>query len=240
MQIHGPRRVTKRLYRYCEDAMVWSRIIALAKEAKMLKRASVLFSMSLVVVSFGFAKDKAKGTLPDYVLRARTVAVIVDPQAGISIEDPRANQVAQKDVETALLNWGRLDPTISTQGVDLIIVIRRGNGRLVDQTIADPRQNNRAGVINPTDNGASVGAQHGPQPGVIGPGDGTAAHPQTEIGEPDDSFVVYQGGIEDPLEAPPVWRYIAKDGLRPHSVPAVDAFRKALAEADKAAAARKP
>ena len=60
--------------------------------------------------------------------------------------------------------------------------------------------------------------------------------PQTEIGGADDSFTVFQGGVKDPLDGNPAWRYTAKDGLRPHSVPAVDEFRKALAEADKAAA----
>ena len=45
-------------------------------------------------------------------------------------------------------------------------MIRKGHGRLADATISDPRQNDRAGVINPTDNGMGVGAQRGPQPWV--------------------------------------------------------------------------
>jgi hypothetical protein len=48
--------------------------------------------------------------------------------------------------------------------------------------------------------------------------------------------VVYEGGGDRPLDRAPAWRYIAKDGLMPHSVPAVDAFRKAVADAEKAAA----
>jgi hypothetical protein len=70
----------------------------------------------------------------------------------------------KKDVETALLNWGRFFPVLSAQEADLIIVIRKGHGRLVDDTISDPRQNNRTGVINPTDSGVGIGAQHGRQP----------------------------------------------------------------------------
>lgn len=202
----------------------------------MPKRVSTLLVVSLLA-TFGLAKDKTK-TLPAYVLRAHTVAVMIDPNAGISIEDPRANQVAQKDVETALLNWGRFDPILSTQAADLIIVVRKGNGRQVNETIPDARQNNRPGAINPTDNGVSIGGQHGPQPSVsdepgLGPRQGT---PQMEVGEADDSFAVYDGGVEHPLDSPPAWRYVAKDGLLPHSVPAVAAFRKAVADAEKAAA----
>ena len=210
----------------------------------MKNRASTLFAGILLLVSSGFAKDKTKPTVPAYVLRARTVAVIVDPTAGISVEDPRANQVAQKDVETALLNWGRFEPVMGTPGADLIIVVRKGHDRLVDQTIPEPRQNNRAGVINPTDNGISAGAQHGRQPNLSdtpNPDQTSTTSPsQTEIGPSDDSFIVYQGGVDNPLNAAPAWRYMAKDALRSHNVPAVDQFRKALAEADKAAAAKKP
>jgi hypothetical protein len=205
----------------------------------MGKRAAALVAMSVVMAACGFAKDK-KAALPEYVLRARTVSVMVDPQAGISIDDPRANQVAQKDVETALLNWGRFEPTLSAQGVDLIIVVRRGNAHLVDETISDQRQNNRSGVINPTDNGLSVGGQRGQ---LNGPGGPTrdigqeAPHSQMEVGQVQDSFAVYDGSVADPLNRPPVWRYVAKDALRPHNVPAVEEFRKALAAAEKAAAA---
>ena len=209
----------------------------------MYTRASGLVAVVLLVVSPSFAKDKTKPTLPPYVLTARTVAVVVDPDAGMSVDNPQANQIAQKDVETALLNWGRFDPTISTQAADLIIVVRKGHGRLVDETIPDPRQNSRAGVINPTDNGISIGAQHGSQSNPSN--SSTSNFPasqspsQTEIRAVDDSFAVYKGGSGNPLDSPPAWRYVAKDGLRPHNVPAVDEFRKAVAEAEKAAS-KKP
>jgi hypothetical protein len=209
----------------------------------MYTRASGLVAVVLLAVSTSFAKDKTKPTLPPYVLTARTVAVVVDPDAGMSVDNPQANQIAQKDVETALLNWGRFDPTISTQAADLIIVVRKGHGRLVDETIPDPRQNSRAGVINPTDNGISIGAQHGSQSNPSN--SSTSNFPasqspsQTEIGAVDDSFAVYKGGGGNPLDSPPAWRYVAKDGLRPHNVPAVDEFRKAVAEAEKAAS-KKP
>jgi hypothetical protein len=210
------------------------------KEATMHKRASALFAMSLLITTVGFAKNK-KPILPPYVLSAHTVVVIIDPTAGISVEDPQANRVAQKDVEAALLNWGRFEPLLSKERADLIIVVRKGSGRLVDETISDPRQNNRPGTITPTDNGVSIGAQHGtPSNQSSAPGLGPTQetpHTQMEVGNQEDYFTVYEGDVEDPLNAAPAWRYIAKDGLRPHNVPAVDEFRKALAEAEKAAAA---
>jgi hypothetical protein len=48
-------------------------------------------------------------------------------------------------------------------------------------------------------------------------------------------FSVYRGNIAaDALDSPPVWRYMKKDCLRPTpQVPAVEEFRKALAEAEK-------
>jgi hypothetical protein len=208
----------------------------------MLRRVSTLFAVSLLV-TLGFAKDK-KATLPAYVLSAKTVAVIIDPNAGIAIDDPRANQDAQKDVEAALLNWGRLEPVLSKQTADLIIVLRKGNGRMMNETMPDPRQNSRVGVVTSTDNGVPMGGQNAPHPGMPDqPGMGSSQQPpgaQTEIGHADDSFVVYKGGDERPLGTTPAWRYVGADGLSPHSVPAVAAFRKAVENAEKAAAAKKP
>jgi hypothetical protein len=211
----------------------------------MQKRIAASVVVGLLMATCAVAKNKTEKALPNYILHARTVAIVVDPNAGISVEDPRANQVAQKDVETALLNWGRFFPVMSAQEADLIIVIRKGHRRVVDDTISDPRQNSRVGVINPTDSGVGMGAQHGRQPPAPASGipENEAqgpAHPQMEIGSVEDSFLVYQGRVDHPLDSSLGWRYTAKDGLRPHTVPAVDEFRKALAEADKAAAAKHP
>ena len=203
--------------------------------------AGAIAVSSMVTPSWG----KDKRVLPPYVLAAHTVAVLVDPSAGVSIEDPRANQVAQKDVETKLLEWGRYSPVMGAQQADLLIVIRRGNGKLVNDTISDGRQNDRAGVINPTNNGSGVGVQHGQQPPLVNGGDpiggrdaqGGGAHPQAEVGHADDEFAVYQGGVPDPMNGAPVWRWVRKDGLKPHDVPAVEEFRKAVAETEKALAA---
>ncbi len=207
-----------------------------------MRRASTLFVLCLVA-AFACAKDKNKNVLPAYVLEAHTVAVIIDPSAGISVDDPRANETAQKDVETALLNWGRFDPVPGTRQADLIIVIRKGNKHAYEETFPDARQNNRPGGINSADNGSPIGGQT-PQdriPGESGPGSSPGSGPrgpqsQSGIGLTEDSFVVYRGNLDHPLDAPPAWRYTSTDGLLPHSVPAVAAFKKAIAEAEKAAA----
>ena len=116
---------------------------------------------------------------------------------------------------------------IGTVEADLIIVIRRGHGRLADATISDPRQNNRAGVINPTDNGIGVGAQRGTQPGLVRRPTGRGirkagirrasllpdSQPQLEVGGADDSFMVFDGKVQKPLDGAPGWRYVAPDGL---------------------------
>lgn len=217
----------------------------------------VVVSAGLLLATVSLAKNKAKSTLPTYVLQAQTVSVIIDPEAGVSLDDPRANEVARRDVETALLNWGRFQPILAGQNADLVIVIRRGTGKVASGTIHDPRQGGRPVAIDPTDNGIDAGAQRGQAPpyagdmpdasqgSVNGPLNGPVngsmdqrPHPQAEMGSSaaEDSFIVYQGKIDAPLDAPPVWRCEAKNALKPHSVPAVDAFRKAVDEAEQAAA----
>lgn len=218
--------------------------------------ALLLFSLLLLLPSAAFAKDKkekGKTILPAYVLQARTVAVLIDPDAAVSLDDPRANEVAQRDVETALLNWGRYQLTLSRREADLIIVVRRGTGKLASGGIHDPRQGDRPGVIEPTDTGIRIGVQRGREyPGSAQPGsypgdasDGQASNgqgqidqrprPQATVGGADDSFLVYQGRTEAPLDSVPAWRYEEKNGLKPHTVPAVDEFRKAVEAAENAA-----
>jgi hypothetical protein len=211
----------------------------------------------LLLPTFMFAKDKQKSTLPIYVLQAHTVSILIDRDAGVSLEDPRANEVAQRDVETALSNWGRYQPILDGPSADLIIVIRRGTGKLASGTVHDPRQGRRPVTIDPTATGIDAGGQRGQAPpyagdlpeasqgSVNGPLVGPLndpidqrPHPQAEIGSSaaEDSFIVYQGKIDNPTDAPPVWRYQAKNALKPHTVPAVDVFRKAVDQAEQAAA----
>ena len=206
----------------------------------MPKRVSTLIALSLVV-TFGFAKDKTKGTLPPYVLQARTVAVVIDRTANMSIDDPQANQIAQRDVEAALLKWGRFEPVSDRKTADLVVVVRRGNRRLMDETMPDPRLN--SGGINPNDHGGSMGPPRSSQPNLqtepgLGPGQQTSRSP-ADMGDSEDAFTVFKGG-DDPAYATPAWKYVGRDGLNPQTVPAVAMFKKAVAAADKAAAQKPP
>ena len=58
-----------------------------------------------------------------------------------------------------------------------------------------------------------------------------------EIGKSQDMFVVYRSSKDDPnsapLDAPPVWRYAAEDALQSPDVPAVEVFRKLIADSEK-------
>ena len=76
---------------------------------------SLAFSLLLICCLVAAGKDKKKIILPNDVLEARTVLVVVDPNAGIDVEAPNANRTAQEDVEKALMNWGRftLAPDVS-------------------------------------------------------------------------------------------------------------------------------
>ncbi|HTH53094.1 MAG TPA: hypothetical protein VL495_04025 [Edaphobacter sp.] len=208
----------------------------------MRLRSFVVLIVLVLTGALVWAKDKDKSkkdVLPPYVLSARTVLVMIDPNSGVSFEDPTANQIARRDVEAAFQSWGRFEPALVGQPADLIIIIRRGHQRMVDATMPDPRQNSRVGGISATDDGAIVGARQGPPPTNDDPTQPrptpVQSNPQLEVSSPDDYFAVYQGRVPKPLDAPPAWRYIAHDGLHPHNVPAVGEFRKAVVAAEKAA-----
>ena len=81
--------------------------------------------------SLVMAADKKKNSLPPSVLNARTVLVLIDPQAGISVNAPLANKTAQEDVEKAFMKWGRLTPVMDMETADLVITVRKGSGKLV-------------------------------------------------------------------------------------------------------------
>ena len=206
----------------------------------MLIRMRIALSLVLLLTSLAIANQKKKIVLPPYVLKARTVLVLVNPDTGVSVTDPGANRTAQEDVEKAMMNWGRLTPVMTAQTADLVIMIRRGHGKLVEPTIGggpgSGPGNNRPVIIEPTDSSVRIGAQKGRPPDGSSPTPGatdTRPHPKVEMGPAEDMFEVYQGGGDHPLDGPPAWRYVAKDALRSPSVPAVAEFRKAIEEAEK-------
>jgi hypothetical protein len=184
--------------------------------------------------SLAFAGNDKKPVLPAYVLRAETVFVLIDPDAGTSPASPLANQKARDDVEKAIMKWGRFRLVMEPGSADLIVVVRKGSGKVVQPTIGGLPTNDRPVIAQPTDNGTRLGGQKGRPPGSTDPSpQDTHPTPQIEAGMTDDMFVVYQGGAGNPLDGPAAWRYMNKDALKSPSVPAVAEFRKAIEEAEK-------
>ena len=184
-------------------------------------------------------KDKKQVVLPTDVLEARTVLVVVDTGAGVAVDDPLANRKAQEDVEKALMKWGRFTLALNVSDADLVISVRRGNGKVVRPTIGGVPINNRPVIFEPTDSGGRVGGHTGnpPQTGDPTNSQPVGPMPQVEAGQAEDTFMVFRGKRDDALEWPSVWRYGAKDALRGPAVPAVDVFKKVIAEAEKQRAA---
>jgi len=196
----------------------------------------VRMRVTLLLVSLTVAGNKKKVVLPAYVLRARTVVVLIDPDAGINPEAPLANKTAQEDVEKAIAKWGRLTPVLDPGTADLVITIRKGSGKLVQQTVDGMPTNDRPVIVQPNDRGIRIGAQQGRSPSAPTqpqPQD-TRPSPQTEVGNSEDTFIVYEGHSSGSLEQQaPTWRYTNKNALHSPNVPAVDEFRKLVDEAEK-------
>jgi hypothetical protein len=199
-----------------------------------MPRPLLIMVIAFVAMNSLGAKDKKKSTLPDLVLRARYVAVVVDPDAGVSMANPGENSTARGDVESAIRKWGRFALTLDPRNADLIFVLHKG-GAAVKPTIGGI-PNEPPVVLGPTgDSGGGITIGTGRPPGLSS-SDSQIGGPtmRTEVGTPDDVFSVYRGGEDNPLDAPPLWRYVARDGLKHPAVPAVDKFRKAIDDAEKA------
>lgn len=208
----------------------------------MTARLSSLLLLAALLAVPAKAKDKKKSTLPDYVLKATTVLVVVSPDAGEPVDQPMTNATARENVEKALMQWGRLRLVMDGEESDLVIAVRTGNGSAVRPTIKGGPIDQRPGTVETGDSSIRIGAQQGQPPPLSDPGMGPQNGPRmgNEIGASEDTFEVYRGGVEDPLDSSPVWRYVAKDCLREPGVTAVEEFRKAIAKAEKPQPPKKP
>ncbi len=203
----------------------------------MTRRLCMLLASLVLLPPAAYPKDKHKSILPEAVLRAQTVRVVIDPMAGEPLDQPQANALARDSVEKALMEWGRFRLMLDGGDSDLVIVIRTGDGRFSRPTMKGGPIDQRPGIGQSTDSDIRIGAQQGQAPPLGGPG----TYPQnrgprmgTEMGQSEDAFEVHLGNTDSPLDSPAVWRYIRKDCLRPSpQVPAVEEFRKAIAAAEK-------
>ena len=210
----------------------------------MFRRVSV-FLITLVAVSFSFGKDKKDKLhlpLPPDVLRAQTIFVAIAPDAGEPLTDPQSNARARSDVENALMKWHRFQLVLDRREADLIISVRKGTGGGVSPTVQGGPIDQRPVIFQPSDGGIRVGGRQGQPPDASQDPIDRQPHAGTEYAPAEDTMEVYRGKDhgerENPLDSPPVWRDIAKDALRSPNVPAVDQFRKAVDETEKAVAKR--
>jgi hypothetical protein len=201
----------------------------------MLWRISIVLLFSMLLAPTSDAKNKKQQLLPDYVLLAQYVLVVIQPDAGESLTNPRENRIAQDEVERAITKWGRFKLAVDAQTADLIIAVRKGNksGPVITHSPAD----NRPVIFQPDPGGTRAGQQSGRPPDLTQPLPGGLGDrgPQigNQIGSSADDFAVYMGGGEYPLDAPALWRYTAKDSLNAPQVDAVEQFRKAIEESEK-------
>lgn len=203
----------------------------------MSRRVPIAFlSLLLFFAPQISAKNKKKQSLPDYVLRAERVMVVIQPDAGEALTQPMENRTARQEVENAIVKWGRFKLEPDAQTADLIIAVRKGNksGPIISHSPVD----DRPVILQPGIGDASIGRRStGRPPDLTEPVPGGSGNRGPElshqIGSSEDAFEVYRGGVEYPLDSPPVWRYIAKDSLNAPQVTAVEQFRKAIEESEK-------
>src|SRR5205823_15004456 len=98
----------------------------------MAKRSAMV--ITLVMLAISASPKEKKEIVPALILRAQYVAVIVDPEAGISVANPGENETARSDVEAALQKWGRFKTTLNAANPDRIFVVRKG-GKPIKPTI---------------------------------------------------------------------------------------------------------
>jgi hypothetical protein len=213
----------------------WGRKIQ--KMARVVGTAMIAVSLLAISAGVASAQKKDKVHLPDYVLNAKTVVVVILPDAGEPMDDPFANRKAQEEVEKAFMKWERYRLALDKNTADLVIGVRKGTGKHANPTINGGPVDTRPATIEITDNQKRVGVQQGRPPDLTQQGAPTErARTGMEAGAEDDTFMVFQGGVQYPIDNPPVWMYLAKDGLKPPRVVAVEEFRKVVEASDKASA----
>jgi hypothetical protein len=194
------------------------------------RRSSILVFV-LLLCGNALSKEKKGAILPDVVINAQTVAVVIMPNVAEPISNPNLSRNAQSYVENALVKWGRLRPVISTQDADLVIAIRKGT-KGATPTVHGGGVDDRPVILQPGESDVRIAVQRGSPPSTSQTQAPSPERPQlgTSVGPSEDVLEVYQGHTKYPLDGVLVWRYLGKDGLNAPNVPAVKAFRKALDE----------
>src|SRR3954468_17043152 len=125
----------------------------------MTARLALLLTVALLLVPAAPAKYKKKPTLPEDILRAQTVRVVIDPDAGEPLDQPNANARARDNVEKALMEWGRFRLVMDGEESDLIIALRTSSGNMVRPTMRGGPLDQRPGIGQSTDSSIRIAGQ---------------------------------------------------------------------------------
>src|SRR5437660_1633834 len=154
----------------------------------MAKRSAMV--ITLVMLAISASPKEKKEIVPALILRAQYVAVIVDPEAGISVANPGENGIARSDVEAALEKWGRFKLTVNPENADLVVVVRKG-GKAIKPTIGGIG-NGPPVVWNPGSTGdvtIGVGRTSPPYSNPADPRANQRPTARTEVGFPESPAV---------------------------------------------------
>lgn len=208
----------------------------------MRVRLMPLFAAIAVLASCVVAKKKEKQVLPDVVLKAESVSVVIQPDAKEQLTDPNANLKAQRAVEEALMKWGKFRLALDANTADIVISVEKGSGKAVSPTISGGPIDSRPVMVDSTDGQIRVGGQKGHPPDTTSTSDPNAqdsrVHTGTQAGRSEDVLRLFVGGVERPLDFAAVWTYSGKDALKAPEVEAVAELKKVFEESERIAAER--
>ena len=208
-------------------------------DRRMFAGGMLVATLAVSMGSAALAKKKDKAPLPEVVVKAQSVAVLILPGTRESIADPVGNRTAQQDVEKAFMKWGRYQLKQEAFTADLVIGVRKGTGTVASPTVGGPIPDTRPGTIETTDNAIRIGVQKGQPPDETRSGDAGAAGTNgrgVQDGGAEDVIEVFLGGDGYKADSAPIWVCRKVDGLRPPTMSAVEQFRKAVEETEKAIA----
>src|SRR5438128_11980564 len=97
----------------------------------MAKRSAMV--ITLVMLAISASPKEKKEIVPALILRAQYVAVIVDPEAGISAANRGENGIARSGVEAAIGRWGRVSLSVYPENAAWVVVVRVG-GKAIKRT----------------------------------------------------------------------------------------------------------
>jgi hypothetical protein len=186
-----------------------------------IRRTTVFFLLVLFVCQSA-AKDKKH--LPDELLTAKTFAIVVDVDSHEVATNPNIQETLQKELETAIVNWGRyrLAPRATA---DLLIVAHMGH-------VNPPSVTSRPDKPEWTNPNTGPGPYPG-TPGMRNPGLGAPDRDAARLRSEEDSFEVYPAKTANLTEAARLWQYRAALALRGPKIAAIEKFRKAIDASEK-------